>query len=206
MARILNERNIYFAPLQILHDVIFNNVPDPNKLRAEQENPKDKKWIFPTTPEANDENYPRIALIHGRIRFEKWGADRLVTQVIDVPNKLVREIYADVAVLPVTVGIFCKKTTHKSLEVKDWDNTTRWVENSAQVAYLLDKVQNEIKRHREEFILKDIDFEILNAEGAYEDNEFLWAGNIDIELYMKNIWTVEYKKIIETISFDFTVE
>jgi len=206
MAQILTQRNVNFRPLEILHKVIFDNVRDPNVVRSSKPTPRERNWIFPDTPEANDENYPRIAIIQGKPRIEEWTAGQHLKDEIDTSKKLVREINSNLITIPVTIGIFTKKTKHQALEVDEYDGTKRFVENKAQVAYLLDRIQKEIHIHRIDFINEDIDMKILDIEGAYEDNDFLWAGHISMEIWMDNIWTRDIDKIINNIDLTIDVE
>ncbi len=206
MAQIHTERNVYFDPLQVVYDIISQNVLDPNPDRRERTSEGERKWIFPTTPEANDENYPRIAIIHGRVSFEEWTAGQFLEYEIDKPQKLVRAINTTIARIPVTVAVFCKKTRHKALEVVDYNGDKRYVENSAQAAWLVDKIQHELLKNRIKFIEKDIDIVVKDAEASYEDNDFLWAGDIACELIMKNIWTEDIPQIIANIGLSLTVD
>lgn len=206
MTLVHKERNVYFDPLQIVYDVIRSNVLDPNPERRERSSEDERRWIFPTTPESNDENYPRIAIIHGRATVEEWTAGQFVEYIKDPAQKLVREVNSNIVRIPVTIGVFTKKTRHKSFEVTDYDGTKRYVENSAQVVWLLDRIQNALHRNRRAFIDKDTDIEIKDMEGAYEDNDFLWAGDIQMDIVIKNVWTNDIPNIIENIGLNLTVE
>lgn len=203
MALVRKQNNTYFEPLQVVYDVINQNVLDPNKERSLSVKQSERRWVFPTMPEANDENYPRIAVIHGKpVISESQAGQLLETQF--VPN-MVKDIYSNIVVIPVTIGVFTKKTSHKALEVNDYDGTKRFVENSAQVAYLLDRVQKALHSHRRDFIDKDMDIKIIDFEGAYQDNDFLWAGNINMEIVINNMWVDDITKIIDFINLNITV-
>lgn len=207
MARILKQQNVYFEPLQVLFDVINSHVPDPYQERATRPTAREKRWIFPNTPEANDENYPRIALLHGNLTFEEWTAGQFLESQKNVGGGI-SEVNTNLAVLPIVVGVFAKKTSHRGLDVTDYDGTERYVENSMLVTHLLDKIQKEIHAHRTDFIDKDMEISILNMDGPYEDNDFLWAGNINMEVRMKNIWTedISVEKVIASLSYTFNIE
>jgi len=206
MAIIHRERNIFFDPLQVVHDVIHANVLDPNPERRERPKESERKWIFPTTPEANDENYPRIAIIHGVANAQEWTAGQFLEYEKDASQQLVRAVNTNIVTIPVTVAVFTKKTKYKALEVVDYDGSKRFVENSAQVMWLLDKIQNTLMRNRRSFIDKDLDFTITDIEGTYEDNDFLWAGEISMTIVMKNVWTEDIPKIIGSYNQDLLIQ
>jgi len=184
--------NIYFEALQVLYDVLNQNIADPNSIRASKDTAREKQWIFPTFPEANDEWYPRLAIIHGQIRFEDWTPNRFWGWTTDSSGNVTGEAYSNFAILPIRVGAFTKKTRHKGLEVQDWNQEKRFVENSAQVAWLLDRIQKTLLMNREKFTEKGMDFDILTVEGIYEDLDFLWAGSVNIEVIMNNTWTKSF--------------
>lgn len=181
--------NIYFEALQVVYDILNQNIADPNSIRASKDTAREKQWIFPTYPEANDEWYPRLAIIHGQMRFEEWTPFRFYDWVTDDLGNITGEAFSNFVILPIRIGAFTKKTRHKSLEVQDWNQEKRFVENSAQVAWLLDRIQKTLLMHRDKFIEKGMDFDILTVEGIYEDLDFLWAGSVNIEVIMNNTWT-----------------
>lgn len=180
--------NIFFDPLQLIYDVLNQNIKDPNTVRASLPTEGQRRWIFPSYPEANDENYPRIAVLFGTPRHNYWTPYNFYDWGTDPSGNINREVFSNLITLPVMIGVFTKKTRHKPLEVVDYDGTRRWVENSAQVAFLLNQVQKEIFRHRDRFIAKEMDFTMTGIEAVYEDSDFLWAGHINLELLFHNIW------------------
>lgn len=189
MVLLYDQNNVYFDPLQVLYDLINANVEDPNSERLSRPTEKDRKWIFPTFPEANDENYPRIAIVHGSITFDEWTPFQFDNFVTNPDGIVTKEVFSNLVTIPVTIGVFTKKTRFKPFEVADYDGTKRWVGNSALVAYLMDRVQKAIHANRNLFIEKDMDIYIVNMEGVYEDLDFLWAGSINVEIIAKNRWT-----------------
>jgi len=196
--------NVFFKPMQFLYDLINTNIQDPNKERRESTNPKDRQWIFPNLPEANDENYPRIALIAGSIRFEEYGAGRFIETVTDSNGKWVSETRGMVAVLPFTIGVFVKKKqTHK---VEDNDKTLVDMQNTKLADYIGYRLARIMMSKRPEAIAKNMDLFLRDVTGTYEDNEFLYAKNIDVEFL---IWFAEEETfdpddVIRQISLSLT--
>ena len=202
-ARTIYQTNIFFEPMNELFTLLNANVQDINSQRATNPDLKARQWVFPTTPEANDENYPRIALIPEAIKFEEFGAGRwLQTDVRN--NSVVREKFGRVATVPITIGVFCKKgQKHK---VVYFDDTTHQIQNSKQSDYLGYLVSNVIEKFRNNFISKNMDIKTTGISTSYEDNDFLWAKNIDIEILIYDVWQTDYSDgdLIKHISMNLT--
>ena len=183
---VITNNVVYVQPLQVLKDVIFNNVTDINSNRSSQSQAADRAWIFPTTPDENDERYPRLAIIPNRPTFDEHGAFRIFKKEYSL-GKVNNYVYGNFVVIPVTIGVFVKKK--QTWPIIDYDGSTKYTQNSLQVAYLLDRIQKMLNAKRSVFIANELDFKITGMTFAYEDNEFLWAGEISIEILVKNYWT-----------------
>jgi len=122
----VTETNIYFDPLRLLKSVIETNVLDINAIRRARSDESKREWIFPTTPDADDENYPRLALVQGQMTQEEFGAGRIICRVRDANGDIRSEMFGTIATVPITVGVFVKKKQNifnKSTSlVKKWLN------------------------------------------------------------------------------------
>jgi len=185
-------KNIYFEPLNLIYDILNKYVPDINDVRLNRDKEGQRKWIFPSYPESNDENYPRIAVMQGRAYHVDWTPLQLETTILNVNDQTFYDVYSNLVTLPVTIGIFVKKTKDKAFQVTDYDGTRRYVQNGAQVLWLMDRAMKAILAHRSVFIQKGIDMTIIDQDAPFEDNDFLWAGMISLELVYLNRWTTEF--------------
>jgi hypothetical protein len=199
------ENEVYFDPLQVLYDVLNQSIPDINEVRRELSSERERRWIFPTLPEENDNNYPRIALVAGQIQSEEFGGGRIVSEVRQLNNTMTSEVYGTVMTLPITIAAFTRKETEH--EVVFADKSTRTLRNRAQAAWLGGRIAKELERNRDKFLEKDIDIFVKRVSGAYEDNNFLWASNVEIELVFKNLWNVDIRNedVIQEISLSVAV-
>ena len=186
------ENEIYFDPMQVVYDLLNSKVLDINEKRRELPRETEKRWIFPTLPEEDDENYPRVSIIPGRLRFEEFGADQIIGVVKDQNGNTISEVYGDIIIMPITITVFTKKKT--AHQVVFADGSKRTLQNSAQSAFLQGRIQKILKSNRKNFIESDMDVTIGELEQGYEDNEFLFAADIDCEITMKNIWTSEVRE------------
>jgi hypothetical protein len=174
--------NVFFKPMQFLYDTINSGISDPNQERANQVDPQSRQWIFPTTPEAIDENYPRVALIAGNMRFEEYGAGRFIETVTDQSGNWQSETRGVIAVLPVTIGVFVKKK--QFFRVEDIDGSISTMQNTKLSDYIGYRIANLMVTARNAAIAKNMELKVSNITSSYEDNEFLYAKNVEIELMM----------------------
>lgn len=188
--RNIEQKNIFFEPMQELYSLIDDNINDINEERASRPTAKERQWIYPTTPEANDENYPRIALIPETVRFEEYGAGRYLQTDYTSTGDVKRDKYGRLAIVPMTIGVFCKKgQKHNAVY---FDGTVHTIQNSKQSDFLGYLVANMIEKNRENFIKKNMDIKIINISTSYEDNDYLWAKSISIEIEVWDVWQTEY--------------
>jgi len=190
----LKQNNIFFDPINLLYKVINDNVNDPNKLRADSENYKEKQCIFPTTPESNDENYPRIALISEDVRFETYGGSNYIEDIENgltgSDRRVLRTHYGKVAIIPFTIGVFVKKKEKYSVEY--YDGTVHNIQNTKLSDYIGNQIAKVLQLNRRTFIDNNMDIRILSISSSYDNNSFTWAKNIRIEIELFDVWTKNY--------------
>ena len=100
----LNEENLFSGPLNVLYSVLNSKVDDVNTQRSSSTNPRAKQWIFPTLPESEDQQFPKLALISGDANPEPYGAGEMIAEEED------RDVLGTIMVLPITVGVFIRRS------------------------------------------------------------------------------------------------
>lgn len=199
------EENVFFKPMQFLYGFIQSQVPDPNAARAALPTPKERQWIFPNTPEANDEFYPRVAIIPGSVSVQEYGAGRYIETVTDSNGDWVSETRGVIANVPVTIGVFVKK---KQTHTVDDFGVLSAMQNTKLSDYLAYQFLRALIAGRSEFIAQNMDFaEEPQVTDTYEDNEFLYATEVTFTL---RTWLAIEEQfspadLIRQISLDFTV-
>jgi len=174
--------NVFFKPMQFLYDLIHNNIQDVNFSRRTSTNLKDHQWIFPEIPEANDELYPRIALIPGNITFEEYGAGRFIETVTDENDDWISETRGVIAVLPITIGIFVKKKQVHAVELLD--NSVQDMQNKKLSDYMGYQLVQLMISKRNNFISQNMEpFDVTSSE-SYEDGQFWYAKEVNLVLKM----------------------
>lgn len=207
MPATLEKNHIYFEPMQVLFDTLDTNITDINAVRAARPTATGRQWIFPTEPEANDEDYPRIALIAEDVRWEEYGPRRLIEQVRGVGNVLEKERFGKVAVLPITIIVFVKRKQRH--EVTLYDGSTKTIQNTKQADFLGSLISKVLMERRElDFIPLQMDIDVLASSRTYVNNEWSWGKQVDIEITMFDVWEIDYtggpSTPISTIDLDFT--
>jgi len=189
----LHGRNhLSFQPMQQLYNLINEKVIDINADRRNQTDPRKRQWIFPSYPEANDENYPRVALINENIRFEEYGSGRIVEYEKDILGNTDAMLFSKVATLPITIGVFVKKKQRH--EVSYYDASVHTIQNTKQADFLGEEIEKAIEIWRElYFIPYNMDIKITGISRTYDDNDFLIAKNIDIEITMMDEWELNFQ-------------
>jgi len=208
---VLRGRNhLNFAPMQVLYNLINEKVQDINATRRSKPTPSQRQYVFPTFPEANDENYPRIALVNENVRFSEYGSGRFL-KYIKSGGKVEHIVFAKVATLPLTISIFVKKKQKHAVTL--YDGSTIIVQNSKQADYLGDMIEKCIEMYREEyFIPNNMDIRILGVSRTYDDGDFLLVKNIDCEIEMFDEWELDLTSPestvgnIDNINLDINVE
>ena len=189
MTLVIKGRNhLSFEPMQVLYNLINTNIQDINADRIATSG----QWIFPTVPESNDENYPRVALINRNIRFEEYGAGRFIEYERNATTGDAEHmVFGKVAILPITIAVFVKKKQRH--EVEYYDGTTHPLTNTKQADYLGEKIEKYLEMLRETyFIPQKMDIKILGMSRSYADNDFLIGKNIDIELSLFDAWEYDF--------------
>ncbi len=191
MTTILKGRtHLSFQPMQQLYNLISDKVTDINAIRRAKPTARERQWIYPTTPEANDENYPRIAIINENVRFEEYGSGRWIGYERNNVNEVEHIVFGKVAILPITIGVFVKKRQRH--EVEYYDGTTHVVQNTKQSDYLGEKIAKMIEMWREVyFIPYNMDITITGITRSYDDSEYLIAKNIEAEIVMLDEWEID---------------
>ena len=199
MTTILKGRNhLSFAPMQQLYNLISTNVTDINLIRAAKPTAKEKQWIYPSTPEANDENYPRIAIMNQDVKFEEYGAGQFSGYERNLSGDVEHIVFTKVAVLPITIGVFCKRKQRHS--VTYYDGTTHTIQNTKQSDFLGEKIAKFLEMYRQQyFIPNNMDIKIIGMSRSYDDNDFLIAKNIDCEIVMMDEWEIDLTDPSSTI-------
>jgi hypothetical protein len=174
------QQNVFFKPMQFLYDLLSTNIPDPNQDRSSQVNPKARQWLFPEVPEANDENYPRIAIIPGQVTLQEYGAGRYIETVTDGNGDWVSETRGVIASIPVTIGVFVKKKQVHNVE--ELDGAIVAMQNKKLADYLAYEVLRVLVGKRPSFIKENMDVQEITATEAYEDNQFLYAADVTFTL------------------------
>jgi len=100
-------------------------------------------------------------------------------------------VFGKIAILPITIAIFVKrKQLH---EVTYVDGTTHNIRNSKQADYLGELIQKSFEMYRNDyFISQKVDFRNIRVSRSYDDNDYLIAKNIDLELIMYDGWEYDF--------------
>lgn len=179
--------HLSFAPMKVLRDLIVDNVTDINATRRAVGG----QWIFPTVPEANDENYPRVAIINRSVSESEYGAGRYMEMERDGSGNAEKMIFGKVAILPMSVIVFVKKKQRH--EVEYFDGTTHILTNTKQADYLGEKIAKEIEINRQKyFIANNMDIAITGMSRSYDDGGFLIAKTINVEIESFDKWGFDF--------------
>lgn len=191
--------NVFFDAFKIIRDIVHNNISDINNYRASLTDSKAKQWIFPSVPEKNDDMYPRVAILHSDASEEDYGAGHFVTNKYS-GSVLTDTVYGSLITLPVVIAIFCKKEQRHQVTYLS-DGTTHNIKNGKQADFMINKIAKELQLNRSEFITKNMDYKLGNITLSYEDNDFLWAAHMTIEVYAMNNWLESHNPddLIDTI-------
>jgi len=182
--------NLNFQPMQVLYNLITQKIADINSARAAKPTSKERQWVFPTFPESNDENYPRVALINDNVRFVEYGSARYISsdRVLGNVTKIREGV---IATLPLTIGVFVKKRQRHTATL--WDGTSQSVQNSKQADFIGDLVAKIVNMYHEQyFIPENMDIKVVGVSKTYDDNDFLLAKNIECEIEMFDEWYEDY--------------
>jgi len=193
--------------LYYILDSIINTIPDINYRRANEVDTKDRRWVFPTYPEKNDENYPRASITFNRISVSEYGAGQYVQQIEDVNDEVIKEQFGQYLTVDVSTSIFVKKDQGHTV-VYD-DGSTHLIKNENQCDYMSYKILNAIRQNRYKFIEQNFDIiGELNITPAYDDNHFLFAATVDFKVITLSVWNINYPigSTIEIINYIPTVE
>lgn len=203
--------HVSFKPMQAIYDLINTEVQDINSVRSAKATPAERQWIWPETPEKNDENYPRVAVVNSTIRFEEYGAGQHLEIERDISGNAEHIVSAKVAILPVTIGVFVKR--NQSHSATFYDGSAHTIRNSKQADFLGEKIAKYLEMLRSQyFIPLDMDIRITSVSRSYDDNDFLIAKNINAEIVMKDEWEIDLTDgastvgIIDTINTDIVVD
>jgi len=190
------QNNVFFDPMQVMYKVLTDTVIDVNKVRSIKETARERQWIFATTPESNDDMYPRLALIPGTVTFETYGAGNNLEQVDNGltgnDRRALRDHYGKIAIVPMTIGVFVRKK--QKYEVSYYNGEIHKIQNSKASDWIGNEVAKQIQINRNEFIKAGIDVAINSISTSYEDNEFLWAKNIEVTITVMDVWTRHYSE------------
>jgi len=211
MTTILKGRNhLSFEPMQQLYNLISEKVADINAVRSAKPTAKERQWIYPSTPESNDENYPRVALVNENVRFEEYGGGQYSHTESDISGNAQHFVMTKVAILPITIAVFVKRKQRH--QVTYYNGATHTIQNSKQSDFLGDKIEKHIEMYRTQyFIPNNMDIKIIGMSGTYDDNDFLVAKNIDVEITMMDEWEIDLTDpsstvgVIQNINTDITV-
>lgn len=199
MTTVLKGRNhLSFAPMQQLYNLISNSVTDINSARLAKSTARERQWIYPSTPESNDENYPRIAIINEDIRFEEYGSGQFSGYEKNISGDVEHMVFTKVAILPVTIGVFVKRKQRHA--VPYYDGTNHTIQNTKQSDYLGEKIAKYIEMLRSQyFIPYNMDIKVTGVTRSYDDNDFLIAKNINAEIVMMDEWEIDLTDPASTI-------
>jgi hypothetical protein len=187
---IKGRNNLSFSPMQQLYALINEKVQDINASRRVQTTSRKKQWIYPSTPNANDENYPRIALIDDSIKLEDYGSGQYIRTEYTAGNAD-RMIFGRVAILPVTIGVFVKKKQPHEIEL--YDTTTKVLQGKMQSDFVGDKIAKLVEAWRSTyFIPYNMDIKVISVSGSYDNNTFSYAKNIEVEIVMMDEWEYDF--------------
>ena len=198
MTTVLKGRNhLSFAPMQQLYNLISERVTDINAARSAKSTSRERQWIYPSTPESNDENYPRVAIINEQVRFEEYGAGQYSHMERSL-GQAEHMVFTKVAIMPVTLTVFVKRKQRH--EVSYYDGTTHTIQNTKQSDFLGEKIAKFLEMYRQQyFIPNNMDIKIIGMSRSYDDNDFLIAKNIDCEIVMMDEWEIDLTDPSSTI-------
>lgn len=185
---IKRRNNISFQAMQLLYNFINTYIPDINADRLAVSG----QWVYPTVPEAPNELYPRIALLNRTVTYEEYGAGRYMdTERNASTGQAEHMVFGKIAIVPITIAVFVKrKQMH---EVTYVDETTHTVRNSKQSDYLGELISKSLEMYKNDyFIPNKVDFRNLKTSRSYDDNDYLIAKNIDLELIMFDEWEYDF--------------
>lgn len=193
-----NRTHLMFKPMQVIYNLITNEITDINSKRSALPTPRERQWVYPTYPEAEDENYPRIALIAGTATPTPYGTGDFIEYERDISGNAEHMVFGKVVKLPITIGVFVKK--NQPHQVTYFDGTTHTIRNTKQVDFVGDLIPKIIYMFRSKyFIPENMDIKVVSVSETYEDNDFLYAKNISIEIEMFDEWEFDFTDPSSTV-------
>ena len=198
--------NPYFEIFNIFDKFITDNIIDINSIRANKSTTNERRWVYSGYPEKNDENYPRIAIRFGRPFFEDIGANNFIEETID-NSTIIKSNYGFLMNTKVTLFIFIKKDQVHN--VAYYDGTKHPTKNKKQSDFLTWNIIRKLKNKYNDFVDKGLTLgKDIGSTSTYEDNEFLFAAEIEIPVQIM-VFNEEYYNegnIIATIINSFEVQ
>lgn len=187
---VLKGRNhLSFDPMQKLYNLINEKVLDINSVRRAQATQSGRQWIYPSTPEANDENYPRVSLINDNVRFEEYGSGQFYGY--EKTAQVVKHmVFAKVAIMPLSITVFCKRNQKHA--VSYYDGASHTIQNTKQSDFLGEKIAKFVEFYRSQyFIPYNMDIRVNSISRSYDDNDYLIAKTIECEIILMDEWEID---------------
>jgi len=202
----LEERNPLEILYKLLSDIIIK-VPDINIERSNEVDIKKRNFIFPSFPEVNDDNYPRVAITFINVTPIAVGAGRYFEDEIDNNDNTIATVYGRYIKIDISVAAFVKKDQiHK---IVNYAGHNSYAKNQRQADWLADRISKEIEKNYD-YLIKNyftIDNEITTTP-AYEDNHFLFVSDVKFTVITPDIWKTKYSEgsLIQTININEDVQ
>lgn len=171
--------------------VLRTYVTDINAVRSALPTAIEKQWIFPYTPESLTLYYPRIAIILNSVSYSEFSAGQFYGYDTELDGSIT-ESKANYVIMNLTIGVFTKKKD-KHLVTLPGGSSAKSIAGSLLNFYMLGEVQKALLNNRSYFLQNGVeDIEITGITPTYNDNEILFASNINLTVVMPNIWGTVY--------------
>lgn len=189
--------HLSFKPMQAIYNLISEKITDINAVRRALPTSRERQWIYPSFPDANDEKYPRIAILNNNARFSEYGSGQFVDYERGVTNKVEHMVFAKVATIPITIAIFVKKRQMHSVDY--YNGTAHSIKNTKQADFIGEKIAKFLEMFRTEYFIPfNMDLKVLGVTASYDDNSFLIGKNIEAEIVMLDEWEVDMTDLTAT--------
>jgi len=196
-------------PLFKLYSVmnqLVDKISDINFERANSSNVKARQWWFPDSPEKNDYNFPRGAIVFGTPVIEFYGNDSYIQEITNDDNEVIKEQYGEFWTVPVTFSVFVKKGQIHSVAYPD--GTPHKLQNKKQADHMIYVVNNAIRTNKSILIENDMDTvgkPLITP--SYRDNDETFAADVTINIIVLSVWNKEYSAtdIIKSYNDTYTV-
>jgi hypothetical protein len=176
--------------MQQVYSLINTEVEDINADRRSQSTPRKRQWIYPSTPNSDDENYPRIAILNDQIDFQEYGSGQYI-ETVRSAGQVQQIVYGRIAILPVQISVFVKKKQRHQVTL--FDGSAKVLQGKMQADFIGDKIAKFLEMYNQTyFIPNNMEIRVTSIGGTYNNNKFSYAKDIQAEIVMMDEWEEDF--------------